>query len=133
MAVFVCVVVSIVLTGCNSHAHGTKACYVSAAKRGVFVDHNKMNRLMLVETQDNLFAKIMVCGDTEFFLGDKHFSARRLLPEGLSSLGNRKSGYQKTLTCADAMTVFPPNDESTFDLLEQLCRSASKEYVGYLW
>lgn len=120
--------------GCDSHLHGHRACFVAAPKRGIFVDKNKMNLLLLVETLDDLYAEVVTCGDKEFLLAGMKLSAKSLLagPDTVDKV-IKKPRVKPKLSCTDALTMYPPTEEKTFELLDSLCRIAERDFPGYTW
>ncbi len=114
--------------------HGSRACFVAAPKRGIFIDKNKMNMLLLVETQDDLYAEVVICGDKEYLLADKKFSAKLMLVDKLKMVKDiNQTRRMPKLTCTDALIVFPAAEEKTFELLDSLCRMAEMDYLGFRW
>jgi hypothetical protein len=109
------------LLGCNQIRESNKICLVGSRDRDTAKGAGALQSILFIEDQGALFAKLLQCGDKEYYLGSYAMSnsTAALGVEYFRALDS--STWDKLLSCSDAVSAFPYNEKNTTDLLKSMC------------
>ena len=116
------------LIGCNHIKESSKVCIIGSREGGTSDSTSVQRSIIFTEDEGSLFAKLLQCGDKEYYLGSFGMSNSSI---ALGSGFAKKKGSKhvdNTITCSDAVSTYPYNQGATTALLMKLCREAEEEY-----
>jgi len=109
--------------GCNQVREANKICLIGSRTRDTTSAPGVLQSILFIEDHGSLFAKLLQCGEKEYYLGSSPMSnsTAALGAEYFNAIDSNQ--WDKTISCSDAVSTFPYNEKSTTDLLRRLCSS----------
>ena len=109
------------ISGCNQIREANKICLIGSRSKDTSSSPGHLQSILFIEDQGALFAKLLQCGDKEYYLGSYAMSNSTAAVGSEYFASIESSQWDKLMSCSDAVSAFPYNERNTTDLLKSMC------------